>query len=77
VHTVAKMLVIANGDRYGTGAIINPEGKIDDGVFEIIALNPEGLSEMVALSVDFFRGTIHQSPFVKNLESKKSRNFQS
>jgi diacylglycerol kinase (ATP) len=72
VHTVAKMLVIANGDRYGTGAVINPDGKIDDGVFEIIALNPEGLSEMVALSVDFFRGTIHQSPFVKIWKAKRA-----
>jgi diacylglycerol kinase (ATP) len=72
VHTVAKMLVIANGDRYGTGAIINPEGKIDDGVFEIIALNPEGLSEMVALSIDFFRGTIHQSSSVKIWKAKRA-----
>lgn len=31
----AYMIVIANATMYGTGAVINPIGKLDDGVFEI------------------------------------------
>lgn len=31
----AYMIVIANATKYGTGAVINPVGKPDDGVFEI------------------------------------------
>ncbi len=31
----AYMIVIANATMYGTGAVINPVGKLDDGVFEI------------------------------------------
>jgi diacylglycerol kinase family enzyme len=31
----AYMLVIANATSYGTGALINPEGRIDDGCFEV------------------------------------------
>ncbi len=31
----AYMIVIANASKYGTGAIINPVGKLDDGFFEI------------------------------------------
>ncbi|MBE0661430.1 MAG: NAD(+)/NADH kinase [Bacteroidales bacterium] len=61
----ARMLVIANGDKYGTGAIINPLAKMDDGKMEIIALNPVGVADMVTLSFDFFRGTIHESALVK------------
>ncbi len=30
------VLAIANAMKYGTGATINPEGKMDDGLFEII-----------------------------------------
>ncbi len=30
------LLAIANANSYGTGATVNPKGKIDDGVFEIL-----------------------------------------
>lgn len=30
------MLAIANANQFGTGAVINPEGKMDDGLFEIL-----------------------------------------
>jgi diacylglycerol kinase (ATP) len=34
----AEMIVIANGTQYGTGAIINPIGKLDDELFEVIVV---------------------------------------
>lgn len=34
--STAKMIVVANSQKYGTGVTINPSGKIDDGKFEII-----------------------------------------
>lgn len=36
VRRVAYMVALANAKKYGTGAVINPDGKIDDGFFEII-----------------------------------------
>ncbi|MDB5202587.1 MAG: diacylglycerol kinase [Ferruginibacter sp.] len=36
VRRHAFMVVLANASKYGTGAVINPEGKIDDGEFEVI-----------------------------------------
>jgi diacylglycerol kinase (ATP) len=30
------MVVIANATKYGTGALINPNGKLDDAVFEVV-----------------------------------------
>jgi len=54
----ARMLMIANGRMYGTGAVINPKGKLDDGKFEIIAFNPQGLNEVFNLSLNLFKGEI-------------------
>lgn len=34
--TNAYMIVIANARKYGTGALVNPDGDIGDGLFEII-----------------------------------------
>ncbi len=64
-QTKARMLVIANADRYGTGAIINPGGKMDDGIMEIISLNPEGFEDMAVMSFDLFQGTLDESEDVK------------
>lgn len=38
IETTARMIVIANTNRYGTGVTINPVGKMDDGKFEIVIL---------------------------------------
>lgn len=38
IETEARMVVIANTNRYGTGVTINPIGKMDDGKFEIVIL---------------------------------------
>lgn len=37
-NCVARMIVIANSQKYGTGVTINPTGKMDDGKFEIVIL---------------------------------------
>jgi len=38
IETEAKMVVIANSQKYGTGVVINPVGKMDDGKFEIVII---------------------------------------
>ncbi|RZJ35908.1 MAG: YegS/Rv2252/BmrU family lipid kinase [Flavobacterium sp.] len=38
ISTEAKMIVIANSQKYGTGVVINPKGKMNDGKFEIVVL---------------------------------------
>jgi len=38
IETEARMIVIANTKRYGTGVTINPIGIMDDGKFEVIIL---------------------------------------
>ncbi|MEG0848861.1 diacylglycerol/lipid kinase family protein [Flavobacterium plurextorum] len=38
VEHTARMLVIANSQKYGTGVVINPNGAMNDGKFELVIL---------------------------------------
>ena len=38
IECVARMIVIANSQKYGTGVTINPTGVMNDGKFEIVIL---------------------------------------
>ncbi|MFD2697732.1 diacylglycerol/lipid kinase family protein [Mesonia sediminis] len=41
------MLGIANSRRYGTGALVNPEGIIDDGYFELLIFKELNIKEII------------------------------
>ncbi|KEO73832.1 diacylglycerol/lipid kinase family protein [Anditalea andensis] len=71
IEIEARMLLIANGKMYGTGAIINPTGKLDDGKFEIIAFNPTGINELLNLSLNLFKGAIDEDPQVRTWKVDK------
>jgi len=47
----AAMIVIANGTRYGSGALINPIGKLDDELFEIVVVKKISLPEIFKMTV--------------------------
>jgi YegS/Rv2252/BmrU family lipid kinase len=34
----ARIIIIANSQKYGTGVTVNPTGKMDDGLFEIVII---------------------------------------
>ena len=60
----AFMAVIANTRSFGSNAVINPEGKEDDGVFEVCILEPFGLLEAPVIlgrlyATDFAGGIEH------------------
>jgi diacylglycerol kinase (ATP) len=38
INCVARMIVIANSKKYGTGVVINPNGVMNDGMFELVIL---------------------------------------
>jgi diacylglycerol kinase (ATP) len=38
VEHTARMIVIANSQKYGTGVVINPNGAMNDGKFELVIL---------------------------------------
>jgi YegS/Rv2252/BmrU family lipid kinase len=51
VKRKAFMVVIANAQTYGTGAIINPEGKLDDGMFEIVVVRKLNILELLKMLI--------------------------
>jgi diacylglycerol kinase (ATP) len=46
VRTNAYMVVLANASKYGFGAVINPEGDLYDGFFEVIIIRRLAISEL-------------------------------
>ncbi len=47
----AAMIVIANATKYGTGALINPDGRLDDKVFEVIVIKKISVGEIFKMMV--------------------------
>ena len=61
--------VIANATVFGTGACINPDGKINDGKFEIIVFKPQGLLGFLGTTLRSFFGKLSESPFAKTISA--------
>lgn len=47
----AMMAIIANATKYGTGAIINPGGKINDGIFELVVIRKLPIGEIIKMLI--------------------------
>ncbi|MET0463780.1 MAG: YegS/Rv2252/BmrU family lipid kinase [Chitinophagaceae bacterium] len=47
----AAMVVVANATRYGSGAVINPLGRLDDDQFEIIVVKKISFAEIFKMMV--------------------------
>jgi diacylglycerol kinase family enzyme len=58
------MTLVANANRYRTGANVNPSGKMDDGMFEVIVIRPHQKWIWHGF-VGAFTGTFHKKPNVK------------
>lgn len=50
IQRSAAMIVIANATKYGTGITINPVGKLDDDLFEVIIIRKISLLEILKMS---------------------------
>jgi len=67
------MAVFANARKYGTGAIINPDGKLDDEQFEVVLFRPWPRWYFIYLGALSYLGWIKSSAYVKVLSQKKIR----
>ena len=47
LHRNAVLLAIANARKYGTGSTINPHGKYDDGLFEVLVFKEFNIPEIL------------------------------
>lgn len=53
IKTHAFMIVIANASKYGTGALINPEGNLHDGKFEIVIVRKLAFFSVLKIFLQF------------------------
>lgn len=51
IHRKAFMIVLANASKYGTGATINPHGKLNDGRFEVVVVRRLNFWELLKLLI--------------------------
>ncbi|WP_346237861.1 diacylglycerol/lipid kinase family protein [Niabella insulamsoli] len=79
VRRKAFMVVIANAGKYGTGAVINPVGEIDDGIFEVVVVKRLSfwpiMKMMLSLGFDKKNIEIYQTDSV-DIVSKSPVHFQ-
>lgn len=80
IKVTAAMIVIANGTAYGTGALINPIGQLDDTVFEVIAIKKISLREIFKMvfthaSYDVEKTEIFQTNAL-SIRSRRKVHFQ-
>ncbi|MEO5890570.1 MAG: YegS/Rv2252/BmrU family lipid kinase [Ferruginibacter sp.] len=80
VKREAAMVVIANATKYGSGALINPAGKLDDDVFEVIIVKKISLTEIYKmmvthLSYDPSKTEVYQTGSLQ-INSKTKAHFQ-
>jgi diacylglycerol kinase (ATP) len=76
----AEMIVIANATKYGTGAVINPIGKLDDKLFEVIVVKEISFLEVFKMifshsSYDLNKTEVFQTNTL-SMRSTKKVHFQ-
>lgn len=47
LYRKAFLVAVANAQRYGTGATINPKGRLDDGLFEVLVFKRFDIPELL------------------------------
>ena len=80
VNIIAAMIVIANGTKYGSGAVINPIGNLEDELFEVIAIKKISLHEIYKMTfshadIDPAKTEIFQTNML-TIRSKHRAHFQ-
>lgn len=60
VSLKAGMVVIANAKKYGSGAVINPTGDLEDDVFEIIVIKKVSVIELFKMMISHSQFNPHK-----------------
>ena len=67
------MIAFANARKYGTGALLNPIGKLDDGYFELCILKTISFKVLLLLIITFFTGALYKTRFAKIIQCKEAK----
>jgi YegS/Rv2252/BmrU family lipid kinase len=60
----ALLLTIANGPQWGSGALIAPAASIDDGLFDVVSVEPRSVLQAAMQIPRLFTGSIASAPGV-------------
>jgi YegS/Rv2252/BmrU family lipid kinase len=76
----AEMIVIANATKYGTGAVINPVGRLDDDLFEVIVVKKISVREVFKMvfthaAYDLNKTEVFQASSL-SMHAKRKAHFQ-
>ncbi|MGB3146091.1 MAG: diacylglycerol kinase, partial [Maribacter sp.] len=66
------LVAIANAKKFGTGANINPTGKLDDGVFEVLLFKNFDISEILKTFYGEIKPNSEFVTVIKTTEAKIS-----
>jgi len=65
------LVTFANGPEYGSGAVINPGGRLDDGRLELVVFDSPSLLAAVIAAPRMFLGGISRSPHYRRLSTNR------
>ena len=65
IERTALFVEVANGRQYGNGAIIAPRARLDDGLLELVSVDPIGPARVLWGLRRLFDGTIDRQPYVR------------
>lgn len=72
VSGVAFMITIANSNQFGSNLTINPDGKVDDGEFEIIIIRRFPRKKTLGILFRLITKRINFSPYTRILKANKA-----
>lgn len=79
-HRQGVMVALANARMYGTGAIINPDGDMSDGRFEVVLLRQFSWTEFLKMFWQFQPYDPHKTEIIAaksiHIETKRKAYFQ-
>jgi diacylglycerol kinase (ATP) len=69
--TEAMLIAVGNGQSYGAGMRICPGAKLDDGLFDVVILEPVSTLEFVKVFPTVYSGKHINHPRVRAMQAKK------
>lgn len=68
----AVSITFATATKYGTGAVINPDGKLNDGLFEICIVKPFPKYHLFKIAYQMFRNQLKTSTYFELIQTIKA-----
>jgi diacylglycerol kinase family enzyme len=67
VELTPFLVSVANSDQLGNNARIAPRARVDDGVLDLVALEPAGLFSSLGMAVRLFSGSLDRAAGVTRM----------